>query len=150
MSYLTLNFLTRKTPFFTLFILSRASDNTASQNIGRDGCVGRPPTSNFGGPSPSPPRSPPLATTIVSRVSLGCVGRVDSVLDCQSRGSGFKSRPGRTFGSKVLRQHWYMKSTDRTLSVGRWNGKGDLVLGFGKTKNPYAEILGLFYEKIPL
>ena len=27
-------FLTRKTPFFTLFILSRASDNTTSQNIG--------------------------------------------------------------------------------------------------------------------
>ena len=27
-------FLTRKTPFFTLFILSRASDNTTSQNVG--------------------------------------------------------------------------------------------------------------------
>ena len=28
------HFLTRKPPFFTLFILSRTSDNTASQNIG--------------------------------------------------------------------------------------------------------------------
>src|SRR6218665_3053244 len=28
------HFLTRKAPFFTLFILSRTSDNTASQNIG--------------------------------------------------------------------------------------------------------------------
>jgi len=27
-------FLTRKTPFFTLFILSRTSDNTTFQNIG--------------------------------------------------------------------------------------------------------------------
>src|SRR6218665_694331 len=27
------HFLTRKTPFFTLFILSRTSDNTTSQNI---------------------------------------------------------------------------------------------------------------------
>ena len=27
-------FLTRKTPFFALFILSRTSDNTTSQNIG--------------------------------------------------------------------------------------------------------------------
>src|SRR6218665_1623131 len=56
------HFLTRKSPFFTLFILSRTSDNTASQNIGGDQCMGRPPTSNFfGGPSPqSPPRSPPL------------------------------------------------------------------------------------------
>src|SRR6218665_659535 len=46
-------FLTRKPPFYTLFILSRTSDNTASQNIGGDQCMGRPPASNFlGGPSP--------------------------------------------------------------------------------------------------
>src|SRR6218665_3381519 len=43
------HFLTRKPPFFTLFILSRTSDNTTSQNIGGDQCMGRPPTSNFGG-----------------------------------------------------------------------------------------------------
>src|SRR6218665_2922914 len=43
--------------FFTLFILSRTSDNTTSQNIGGDGCMGRPPTSNFGGDRPpSPPQ----------------------------------------------------------------------------------------------
>src|SRR6218665_402364 len=54
-------FLTRKTPFFTLFILSRTSDNTTSQNIAwGDECMGRPPTSNFGGPSPQSPRFPPL------------------------------------------------------------------------------------------
>src|SRR6218665_2156629 len=50
----------RKTQFFTLFMLSRTSDNTTSQNIGGP-MHGRSPTSNFGGPSPPvPPRSPPL------------------------------------------------------------------------------------------
>src|SRR6218665_3737449 len=54
-------FLTRKTPFYTLFILSRASDNTTTQNIGGDGCMGRSPTSNFGGTAPPvSPRSLPL------------------------------------------------------------------------------------------
>ena len=40
--------------FFTLFVLLHASDNTTSQNIGGlgGGCMGRPPTSNFLGPSP--------------------------------------------------------------------------------------------------
>src|SRR6218665_845159 len=48
--------LTRKPPFFTLFILSRTSDNTTSQNIGGDQCMGRPPTSNFlGGTVPPVP-----------------------------------------------------------------------------------------------
>src|SRR6218665_2976517 len=65
-------FFTRKTTileknslmtlFFTLFVLSRASDNTTSQNIGGGGCMDRPPTSNFFGGTvpPVPPRSPPL------------------------------------------------------------------------------------------
>src|SRR6218665_590494 len=45
------------TPFFTLFVLTRASDNTTSQNnIGVDECMGRPPTSTFGG---TVPQSPP-------------------------------------------------------------------------------------------
>src|SRR6218665_839468 len=35
--------------FFTLLVLSRASDNTTSQNIGRDGCMDRPPPQIFGG-----------------------------------------------------------------------------------------------------
>jgi len=45
------------TPFFTLFTLSHASDNTRpiSQNIGGGGCMGRPPTSNFGGTVPQFP-----------------------------------------------------------------------------------------------
>ena len=42
--------------FFTLFALSRVSDNTTSQNIeniGGDKCMGRPPRLKFmGGPSP--------------------------------------------------------------------------------------------------
>src|SRR6218665_902343 len=50
------HFLTRKTQFFTLFMLSRTSDNTTSQNIGGDQCMGGPPTSNFGGDRP--PQSP--------------------------------------------------------------------------------------------
>src|SRR6218665_2777145 len=60
MSYLTLS-SQEKHLFFTLFILSRASNNTTSLNIGGNQCMGRPPTSNFGGTvPPSPPRSPPL------------------------------------------------------------------------------------------
>src|SRR6218665_2610442 len=42
--------------FFTLFMLSRTSDNTTPQNIGGDQCMGGPPTSNFGGDRP--PQSP--------------------------------------------------------------------------------------------
>jgi len=53
------HFLTRKTQFFTLFMLSRTSDNTTSQNIGGgDQCMGGPPTSSFGG-GPSPQVSAP-------------------------------------------------------------------------------------------
>src|SRR6218665_2612515 len=55
------HFLTRKTQFFTLFMLSRTSDNTTSQNIWGDHCMGRPPPQIFlGDRPPSPPRSPPL------------------------------------------------------------------------------------------
>src|SRR6218665_3057151 len=56
------HFLTRKPPFFTLFILSRTSDNTTSQNIGgRTNAWAVPPPQIFGGTVPSvPPRSPPL------------------------------------------------------------------------------------------
>src|SRR6218665_2828887 len=63
-------FFTRKTtilesnslmiPFFILFVLSCASDNTTSQNIGGDGCMGRPPLQILGDRPPSLPRSPPL------------------------------------------------------------------------------------------
>jgi len=41
-------FLTRKTPFFTLLILSHASDNTTSLNIGGTNAWAVP-TSNLGG-----------------------------------------------------------------------------------------------------
>src|SRR6218665_763273 len=49
------HFLTRKPSFFTLFMLSRTSYNTTSQNIGGDQCMGCPPTSNFGGTVPQSP-----------------------------------------------------------------------------------------------
>src|SRR6218665_2070932 len=56
------HFLTRKPQFFTLFILSRTSDNTTSQNIGGTNAWAVPPSQILGGPSPPvPPRSPPLA-----------------------------------------------------------------------------------------
>src|SRR6218665_883745 len=53
------------TPFFTLFVLSRASDNTSSQNIGGYGCMGRPPPQIFWGTvTPVPPMSPPLGVAV--------------------------------------------------------------------------------------
>ena len=58
-------FFTRKTPisennsfiapFFTLFVLSRTSDNTTSQNIGGTDTWAIPPPQILGGPSPSLP-----------------------------------------------------------------------------------------------
>src|SRR6218665_2285857 len=51
-------FITRKTPFFTLFILSHALDNTTSQNIGgRTNAWAVPPPQIFflGGLSPQSP-----------------------------------------------------------------------------------------------
>src|SRR6218665_1925739 len=45
------------TPFFTQFVHSHASDNTTSRNIGGDGRMGRPPTSNFFGTVPPAPLS---------------------------------------------------------------------------------------------
>src|SRR6218665_3402375 len=70
-------FFTRKTtiseknslirPFFTLFLLTRASDNTTFLNIGGP-MHGPTPTSNFWGDRPpSPPRSPPLTTRNMNR-----------------------------------------------------------------------------------
>src|SRR6218665_3090198 len=53
-----LNFL--MTPFFTRFVLSRASDNTTSQNIGGTDAWTVPPTSNLGDRPPAPPKSPPV------------------------------------------------------------------------------------------
>jgi len=45
-------FLTRKTSFFTLFILSRASDNTNSQNSGGTNAWAVPPSQIFWGTVP--------------------------------------------------------------------------------------------------
>src|SRR6218665_2366063 len=62
------HFLTRKPSFFILFILSRTSDNTTSQNIGGDQCMGCPPHLKFWGGDrpPSPPRSPPLDQRVMA------------------------------------------------------------------------------------
>src|SRR6218665_2607194 len=49
------HFVTRKTPFFTLFILSCTSDNTASQNIGGTNAWAVPPPQIFGGTVPQSP-----------------------------------------------------------------------------------------------
>src|SRR6218665_1653545 len=49
------HFLTRKPPFFTLFILSRTSDNTTSQNIGRTNVWAVPHLKFWRGPSPQSP-----------------------------------------------------------------------------------------------
>src|SRR6218665_1917699 len=55
------HFLTRKTQFFTLFMLSRTSDNTTSQNIGGTNAWAVPPPQVLGETvHPVPPRSPPL------------------------------------------------------------------------------------------
>src|SRR6218665_3366559 len=40
------------TPFFTLFVLSRASDKHYFSKYWGDGCMGRPPNSIFGGNVP--------------------------------------------------------------------------------------------------
>src|SRR6218665_3250851 len=66
-------FLTRKTPFFTLFILSRASDHTTSQNIEETNAWAVPPPQIWGDrpPSPpSPPRSPLLVIYITNNFFL--------------------------------------------------------------------------------
>src|SRR6218665_2469757 len=60
------HFLTRKPPFFTLFILSRTSDNTASQNIGGTNAWAVPHLKFWGDRPPVPPRSPPLRSALIS------------------------------------------------------------------------------------
>src|SRR6218665_2905090 len=55
------HFLIRKTQFFTLFMLSRTSDNTTSQNIGGTNAWAVPHLKFWGDrPPPVPPRSSPL------------------------------------------------------------------------------------------
>src|SRR6218665_3621695 len=48
------------TPFFTLFVLSRASDNITSLNIGETNAWAVPHLKFWGDRPPSPSRSPPL------------------------------------------------------------------------------------------
>ena len=49
------HFLTRKPSYFSLFILSRTSDNTTSQNIGGTNAWAVPPPQILGGRPPSLP-----------------------------------------------------------------------------------------------
>src|SRR6218665_1248064 len=62
------------------------------------------------------------AIIIYAVVKLGVRGsRVVSVLDCQSRCPGFKSRPGQTFDSRFLLHlhHLANLAMTSTLTVGR-------------------------------
>src|SRR6218665_3025871 len=60
------HFLTRETQFFTLFMLSRTSDNTTPQNIGGTNAWAVPPPQILGGPSPqSPPGLRPWRRAMV-------------------------------------------------------------------------------------
>jgi len=65
---------TRKTAFFTLFILSRASDNTTSENIGGGTDAWAVPHLKFWEiVPPVPPRSPPLRITLKCFLKImGC------------------------------------------------------------------------------
>src|SRR6218665_1996897 len=83
------HFLTRKPPFFALFILSRTSDNTASQNIGGPMHGPSPPPQILGGSVPPvPPRSPPLITRhAICRTLVGCCSYQ------RQRGAGFGFGP---------------------------------------------------------
>jgi len=60
-------FLTRRTPFFTLFILSRASDNTPSQNIGRTDAWAVPHFKFWG---TVPPQSPQVSAPVYMYVAV--------------------------------------------------------------------------------
>src|SRR6218665_1866780 len=86
------------TPFFTLFVLSRASNNTISQNSGGTGAWAVHPT--FGGPSPSPPRSPPLSVLVFSRIFQAYVARIISL--CGLLTAGRRSRMSQNLEMRVL------------------------------------------------
>ena len=66
------HFLTRETQFFTLFIRSRTSDSTASQNIGGTNAWAVPPPQILGDRPPSPPRSPPLVLISIEIILSHC------------------------------------------------------------------------------
>ena len=63
-------FLTRKTPFLTLFILQRASDNITSPNIGGTDAWAVPPPQILRGTVPPPPRSPPHLSNYILFIYL--------------------------------------------------------------------------------
>src|SRR6218665_1950675 len=61
------------TPFFTLFVLSHASDKHYCSKYWGDGCLGRPHTSNFWGDRPP---SPPLGLRLCPYLILSCTRAV--------------------------------------------------------------------------
>jgi len=56
----------KKNTFFTMFVLSRASDNTTSLNIGGTNAWAVPPPQILGDRPPVPPRSPPLVDGFIN------------------------------------------------------------------------------------
>src|SRR6218665_2967527 len=102
------HFLTRKPPFFTLFVLSRTSDNTASQNIGGDQCMGRPPPQIWKGTVPPvPPRSPPLIAGTRAVRRCHCVGGGAPVNFCRRGGAGGPQKI--TAGQKIFFKKFQQK-----------------------------------------
>src|SRR6218665_3364850 len=78
------HFLTRKTQCFTLFMLSRTSDNTTSQNIGWTNAWAVPPTSNFWGRPPVPLGLRPCMYCTEYINSVTCVYRYNIGLQVQT------------------------------------------------------------------
>src|SRR6218665_632682 len=62
-------FLTRKTPFFNSFhTFAHIRQHYFSKYWKGDECMGCPPPQTLGGPSPQPPRFPPLMTLFCLRL----------------------------------------------------------------------------------
>ena len=109
-----------------------------------------PNVQQYTDPTPTPNHDPNLDSCEV------CYGLVVSVLDSQLWGSGFKSRPGQTFGLTAPpappSQLSYDEYIDRTLSVGRWDGEGEdwpaalICWGLGNevanTSHPWVSLRG--------
>src|SRR6218665_2164650 len=83
--------------FFTLFVLSRASDNTTSQNIGGR-MHGPSPTSNFlGDRPPIPPRSPPMSVIFLEIPPAHPANSAGSRQPSRPDGKAIDPRPNRSW-----------------------------------------------------
>src|SRR6218665_3375271 len=68
------------TPFFTLFMLSHASDKHYFSKYWGDGCMGRPPPQILGGPYPSPLRFPPVSIAMIILCVCWCLNCEDLLI----------------------------------------------------------------------